>query len=808
MTDTDKTDLTRRKFIKSCAIGTAALAARPFLRYYHADALSPGELGAASFRYSMDQEWLFGGRFVSDCVQPGFNDHAFEKVNIPHCVTKLSWQNWSPADWEDLWIYRRHFNMPEETEGRRVFLNFDGVMVGASPVLNGHNLPQHLGGYLPFNYEITDLVKKNDNVLAVAVDSRWKDVPPTGTPKGVTGVDFLLPGGIHRPVYLRVVPQVFIDDVFASPVNVLNENRSVKVACSINAARTISAPVRIRVEMRDRNKTLSSAEKEFKVWKTGMSEVTLNLTKLGNVRLWDVEQPHLYDVIVTLLINGEPVHDYRTRVGLRDARFELDGFFLNGKRLQIFGLDRHELFPYVGYAMPPRVMRRDAEILRKELNCNMVRCSHYPQSEAFLNACDELGLLVWEEVPGWGYIGDDAWIDLMLRDVKDMVVRDRNHPSIIIWGVRANETQNYPELWGTAKAIANSLDDSRQTTGAMLGRFKSTEGWLQDVFARNDYSCNHTTGVMKLKRPVPGVPFMLSEVVGQIVGVGPAIDHVYRRAADPALQETQAIYHAKAHDQAAACKQDSGATAWCAYDYASLNKNAYKGIKYPGVMDFFRVPKKGATFYQAQVDPSVRPVIEPNFYYQFGDKMPYGPGKNVAIFSNCESLELYVEDKLSATAKPDRIHFPNIKYPPFFVNLEIRSGTNPECRIEGYVGNRLLLSKSYSPDTSQDRFQLEADDAELIGDGSDATRLVFKVVDKFGEDRLFGAGIVSLEIDGPGRIVGDNPFSLDGSGGVGAVWIKTLPNTKGTIEVKARHSILGAKSVAINVAPDNATTRI
>ena len=141
----------------------------------------------------------------------------------------------------------------------------------------------------------------------------------------------------------------------------------------------------------------------------------------------------------------------------REARFTVDGFFLNGRRLQLFGLDRHEIYPYVGGAMPGRVMRRDAEILKKEFNCNIVRCSHYPQSEAFLDACDELGLMAWEEPPGWGYLGDEAWKDLVVRDVKQMIRRDRNHAAIVIWGVRVNESANDQSLYRRTTAAAKLL---------------------------------------------------------------------------------------------------------------------------------------------------------------------------------------------------------------------------------------------------------------------------------------------------------------------------------------------------------------
>jgi beta-galactosidase len=180
-------------------------------------------------------------------------------------------------------------------------------------------------------------------------------------------------------------------------------------------------------------RVFASARQILKLENAGKTEVAPTLSKPGNVTLWDVATPRLYDAVTTLSIDGKPVHDYRVTVGFREARFEVDGFFLNGKRFQLFGLNCHELYPYVGSAMPRRVLRRDAEILRREFNCNVVRCSHYPQSEAFLDACDELGLMVWEEMPGWQYLGDEAWKELALRDVREMVTRDRNHPAIVIW---------------------------------------------------------------------------------------------------------------------------------------------------------------------------------------------------------------------------------------------------------------------------------------------------------------------------------------------------------------------------------------
>jgi beta-galactosidase len=805
----------RRDFIKTCSMGTAALASGSVLGFFGgARARAAVPAGAARYSFSLDQNWLFGGRWNgdSDFLQPGYNESGFETVTLPHCVAKLSWEGWVTDDWAGLWVYRRHFAMRDEFKNRRVFLDFDGVMSRAVPVLNGHALPDHIGGYLPFQYEITSLLDKQ-NVLGVAIDSRWLSVPPEGYAKGPNQIDFLEPGGIVRSVRLRAVPQIFIADLFAKPVRVLHTDRRVEVACMIDAGVVPQKSLRLQVDMMDGNRRVATDSKDLDVSQAGKIEADLLLSDLDNVKLWDMDTPQLYDIVATLYLGDEPLHDYRVRVGLREARFEVDGFFLNGKRLQLFGLCRQELLPYTGFAMPPRVMRRDAEILKRELNCNAVRCSHYPQSPAFLDACDELGLMVWEELPGWHYIGNQTWQDLAVRDVQDMVRRDRNRPSVIIWGVRINESANVPEFYKRTTAAAKELDDSRPASGAM-DRY-GLKGWSEDVYAFNDYQHDEKTGELDLKQPLPGVPFILTETVGQLVGPGSTIAHKYRRAGDVALQEKQAVYHAQAHDQAAA-RGISGVFAWCAFDYPS-GENPYNQIKCPGVADIFRIPKLGATFYQAQVSPDARPVIEPNFYWDFGPQTPNGPGKNVAIFSNCDRLEIFVGEEKIASATPDHAGFPNLKYSPFFCDLEVanpgfgKTKTPPELRIDGYVGENLALSRSFSGDLSKDKFTLVADDDTLIADGSDATRLVFRVMDQYGAPRPFANGAVVFRVDGPGIILGDNPFTLlDDSGGVGAVWIKSLPNQTGTIFVRATWSTSNGDAqatdearVSIEVLPDS-----
>lgn len=745
----------------------------------------------------MDRNWTVTRISNETPEQPLPNAGQSPQITLPHCVGELSWQKWDPSSWEDLWLYRRSLLVPQEFRNLRLFLHFDRIMAKATPIVNGHALPQHLGGFLPFEHEITSLITGPDNSLSVAVDSRWSNVPPSGSPKGPASIDYMLPGGICGSAELRAVPQIFIKDVSAKPVSVLNSDRRLEISCDIDSALAAATPVRLVATLYKNEQIVERTSRSVEI-KQNRQDVSLVLGDLKNVMLWDIETPYLYDLVVTLFVHESPLHTYKVRVGFRDARFELDGFFLNGKRLQLFGLNRHELYPYVGFAAPDRALRHDAEYLRRQLNCNIVRCSHYPQSEAFLNACDELGLLVWEEIPGWQYIGDKSWQDVALQNVEDMVRRDRNHPSIVIWGVRINESPNDAELYRRTREIARSLDGTRPTSGTMTpsSRKDWRQQWHQDVFAFDDYHAA-ADGSVGIDDPLPGVPYMIAEAVGQYsYGTTKNFTRKYRRAANPVKQAEQALLHAQAHSKAAVNPRCSGVIAWCAFDYASL-LNAYSGVKCPGIADTFRIPKLGASFYLAQVDPSVRTIIEPSFYWDFGPNTPSGPGKRAAIFSNCEYLEVFIDDKLHARLESDKEAFPNLKSAPFFADLSMDGVSKPELRIDGYIGNTMSLSRSFSSDKSADQLWLHTDDAEIKADGSDATRVAFAVVDRFGVPRAYAKGEVNFELTGPGVVIGDNPFSLDDSGGVGAIWVKGVPDNPGRITLNASHTTLGKKSIEI-----------
>jgi beta-galactosidase len=768
-----------------------------------ADTSGPaGVSGPAARTLPFDAGWLFGAASAGSSL-PGFDDSALAPVTLPHTVVPLSWQDWDPRGWERVWVYRKHFDAPPWVTGMRVFLDFSAALTHSTVTLNGAEVADHLGGYLPFRAEITGRLLPSGNVLAVTLDCTFNlDVPPNRpAPHLSSSVDFWQPGGIYRGAALRAVPQVFIADVFAKPLGVLDASaRRLVVQATVDAGAPADGAAEVAVDLLDGDAVIASGRVPVAITQAGRVTVTASLSGLGGITLWDVASPKLYHVVTTLLVNGSPVHDYRVRVGFREAEFRRDGFFLNGRRVKLFGVNRHQFFPFAGAAMPARVQARDAWIIRHELNCNIVRCSHYPQSEDFYDACDEIGLLAWEEAPGWGYLGGDAWQARAYRDVGDMIVRDRNHPSIVIWGARLNETRGDAAFYTRTNELAYALDDSRPTGGAVAGQRLTTD-YQQDVWCQNDYV--HVTDAAGIKEPAlqppvagVGAPYLVSEAIGTLSG--PAV--YYRRGDPQAVQQGQAAAHGRAHDSAASDDRYCGLLAWCGFDYPSGNGNHYRGVKYPGVVDQFRIAKPGAAIYQAQVDPRIIPVIAPAFYWDFGPTSPVTELPRAMICANTDRLEVYVGGRHFATVTPDAAGYSHLAYPPSFVDFRSVDGAAlPELRIDGYLGSVKVASRSLAADPAGDVLWLSADDAEIDGDGVDATRVAFRAVDRYGAPRPYVGGQVSFDVAGPAVLIGDNPFDFAAAGGAGAVWVRSLPGSPGAVTVRAGHPSLGGALTQVEV---------
>jgi beta-galactosidase len=593
-------------------------------------------------------------------------------------------------------------------------------------------------------------------------------------------------------VTLRVVPDAYISDVFATLFDVLSARPGVDLSVTVDSLTRLRDPVALTVELLDGDRKLKTRTVEEKINRE-TNVFALDLRGLRGIALWSPSRPKLYTLRVTMSSATIPTHTVEANIGFRQASFEQDGFYLNGERLQIFGLNRHQLFPYTGMAAPARLQARDVQLIKDELNCNMVRCSHYPQSPHFLDACDQLGLMVWEEPPGWQYVGDDNFDGIFLQNVHDMVIRDRNRPSVVVWGTRLDETASYPTLYAEARQLAYQLDGTRQTSGAM--DTQSTTGWAEDVFAFDDYGSSD--GNAAVSPPVPGVPYLISEAVGAITG-----PPLYRWIDTSQVLQDQANLHAQVNQAARGNPAYSGVLGWCSVDYASLSGGArnWQNLRWPGVLDTFRVLKPGASFYRSQVSPQVAPVIVPAFYWDFGPNSPAtGPGPNAILATNCDQLSIYIDGQPLTVATPDITNFGDLPYPPVLVDLTVDGSTLPELTVLGYSAGSQVATLQMSANPATDRLVLDLEDAKIVGDGTDATRLGFRALDAYGNQRPYVAGEVTMSLTGPATIVGQNPFAFVIYGGVGAVIIRSEAGRSGVVSVRASHPTLGTATAKLTV---------
>jgi len=789
--------LLRRDFIKT----TASLVAASALPAPGAVAQNK-EMRTRSV-LPINRNWRYSPAKLEGAHLPAFNDAAFEIVTIPHTNIKLPWHSFDDKSYKFISTYRRRFRLPAGAQGKRVFVDFEGAMTASTVWINGVALGEYKGGFTPFSFELTPhLHPDEDNVLAVELDSTERaDIPPFGH-----DIDYMTFGGIYREVSLRLVSLTYIDNIFARPVDVLSGNPSLEVDCML-AGQATDGAIALEVELRDGRGMIAKAVQPVNIdaaadphtsldpataaavyasaeTRTDPARHTVPLKGLGAIQLWELERPTLYTVHVRLTQGGKTIDEDTRRIGFREAKFTEQGFSLNGKVVKLRGLDRHQTFPFVGQAMPARVQRKDADILRKDLHCNIVRTSHYPQSQHFLDRCDEIGLLVLEEIPGWQHIGPEPWKQLSIDNVGRMIRRDWNHPSIILWGVRINESSDDHDFYTRTNALAHALDPTRQTGGI---RNRRQSELLEDVFTINDFG-------FPLQEPNHPL-YLNTEFVG----------HTYptKSTDDDERQREHTLRHARIHNQLASNRQYAGGIGWCAFDYNThANFGAGDRICYHGVMDIFREPKPAAGFYKSQCDPAEEIVLEPAFHWAPSDEA--GGFTRAVICSNCEHLKCYMREtgleasewKLFAELDPDRSEFEHLTYAPFSFDIRhidyralgFRWG---DLRIDGYIKGQKAISKSFSGHGVDRNFAILPDDTTLLADGADTIRVVLRVTDEFGVTRTYANDPIVFTLDGPAELIGNNPFSL--VGGTGAVWIRAKEQA-GMVRLTAKHPCLGSQT--------------
>ena len=597
--------------------------------------------------YDWNEGWLFAPTFDPALVRPECQPEL-TPVRLPHTVKVLPYNYCNENEYQRLCGYRREFFAPKEWEGRTVLLTFGAIAHDATVFCNGRRLFHHGCGYTSFTVDLTCALRLGQkNVVAVRCDCREDlNIPPFGGQ-----MDQLTYGGIYRAVCLDIKEPAYLRDVFieanaAGDFRIYSSTVGETVGCTLQAE--IRSPAGSRALY------------------NGVLSLPITGT-LNGVHPWSVEHPTLYTLTVRLIRPGtgglpDRVLDEKTlRFGFRTLQFVAGGLYLNGQRVELRGLNRHQSYAYQGYAMPDSIQRLDAQILKKQLGCNAVRTSCY--DPAFLDACDELGLLVFAEMPGWQHVGDDSWKAQALQNCREMVCQCRNHPSIFLWGARVSGSADDEVFCKRTNEAIHRLDPTRPTGGTHQRR----KGLLlEDVYAYNDYSYRgRGTGCEPRAAVTPDTRkgYLISEFGGQQFPTKAFDDESHRLM--------HALRIAAVLNDTIAQQGVAGSFGWCMADYNTHREfGSGDRICYHGVLDLFRNPKLAAAVYASQKIPRAPSdiVLEVSSGMVLGD-LPEGMAGACWVFTNAESLRLYRDNDFVAEFAPDRRgRFAALPHPPIEVN--------------------------------------------------------------------------------------------------------------------------------------------
>ncbi|ODT73190.1 MAG: beta-D-galactosidase [Pelagibacterium sp. SCN 63-23] len=726
-----------------------------------------------------NSSWLFEGK---------------DQVRLPHNAVDLPFSYFDEKAYQRPFTYEKRFTVDPAWQGREVSVLFDGAMANARVHLNGVEIATHRDGYTPFEARLTGRLTSGENVLTVTIDgSENPEIPPFGGQ-----IDYLTYAGLYREAWLRVTAPVFVADAKIETPDVLAEKKSVRARIDLANPQGLPLSGTVLAQLLDADGTLLASTD------AAIAGASLNIgfDDLAGIVLWDISNPALYTLAV-IVDTAEGQDEAKFRFGFRSAEFTTEGFKLNGQALKLRGLNRHQSFPYVGYALGRSAQERDAEILKNQLKLNMVRTSHYPQSHYFLDRCDELGLLVFEEIPGWQHIGGDGWKDGAVENVRRMITRDWNHPAIVIWGVRINESQDDHDFYARTNALARELDTTRPTGGV---RYITDSELLEDVYTMNDFILgneelggNRPRTPLRPQQEVTGldrvVPYMITEYGG----------HMYPTKSwdQEQRQAEHVLRHLEVMNAAYGDPEIAGCIGWCAFDY-NTHKDFGSGdrICHHGVMDMFREPKFAAYAYISQCDPSDEPILKPVTFWARGERN-IGGVLPLIVLTNCDEIELAYGNNPPKRFRPDREAFPHLPHAPVIIRREHLTEEElglwgmswEDAKVTGFVGGKAVAEVDFIADPVAHALEVVPDTAEIGPDG-DTTRVMVRALDQSGRKLPFFPEPVAIEVSGAAERLGPGLVPL--RAGSTGFWLRSTG--KGPITVTVTSERLGRAVVTLTAS--------
>lgn len=759
--------------------------------------------------FGFNQNWEFfrpaaakPGEAKAPAVDPLTQPVAWETVALPHTVRIEPLNASGGRNYQGVCYYRKTITPDAAWAGKRILLHFEGAMQVADIFLNGEKLTTHFGGYQPFTLDLTGKLRPGRaNTLLLRLDNSDNAEVPPGKPQN--GLDFTYFGGLYRNVRLELLNPLHITDeyladttagggIFVTYPDVSADSATVRAKVQVRNEGTAAVTARVRCGI-DGQSVLS----EPLALAPGESRDATLEVKLQKPRLWHPDHPSLYTLRTEVVQDGRIVDARDTRIGIRHVEFKPDGLYINGAKYCALGVNRHQDHPYVGYALSDAQHYRDARKLR-DAGFTSFR-SHYPQAPAFMDACDELGILCVVSNPGWQFFGNQTWAGRTFQNAREMVRINRNHPSAVIWEPFPNET-HYSEEY------ARKLHD-----------IVHAEYPGDQCFTAGDPEIGHAKKFINVawsREPVAGMPFWGREW-------GDSVDDWTDQQGRVRIARgwgelpliAQAVNHAVKLDamlKKAGGGPDktrlSGAGLWAGIDcYRGYHHQPFLG----GPLDLFRLPKFSYYFFQSQRDPTLKlenadsgPMVFIANYATCHSQ------PTVVVFSNCEEVRFYENGKLAATQKPDPGYV--LAHPPFTFNARSEkaekttyymTNTNAptaeagyhyepaEYKAEGLIGGKVVATHTVRAPGVMRKIVLEADYSgrPLTAEAGDWIRVYARICDGRGTVHPYADDLVTFSVEGEGAVIGDaaigaNPVKAEA--GIATVLVRAS-GKPGKITVRA-----------------------
>ncbi|MEO8237028.1 MAG: glycoside hydrolase family 2 TIM barrel-domain containing protein [Flavobacterium sp.] len=732
----------------------------------------------------------------------------WEKVTIPHTnriESLVVIKQFQGTSW-----YQKNFKV-DNSKDQKTFLYFEGVMQEADAWINDKKVSNHKGGYLPFTVDVTPYLNSNkENTIKVKVNNEDNADFLPGKP--LKDLDFNYYGGIYRNVYLIRTSKLYITD-------------------AVNANKIASGGVYVNFENINKNEASGTVQvhfkNEFPADKTGFlkyiltdnkgvklefksenfnikSNSDLALTQkilVKNPKLWSIYNPNLYRLEVRIISDKKIIDSYSEKIGIRKSELKADGYYLNDEKLYITGTNEHQEYPYLGYAISDEAQYRDA-VKIKNAGFDFVRLSHYPHSEAFLNACDELGILVMNSLTGWQFFGNETFQKNAYQDIRDMARRDRNHPSIIFWEASLNETDMSKEFMKEAtKTLKEELPFDHNYSASWIdnGNYDLFIPARQHAKAP-DYWTKYNKGNRKIFIAEYGDWEYYAQNAGfnqtQFANLKENERTSRQLRGDGEKRLLQQAYNfQEASNSNRKGAQTIGEANWVMFDY---NRGYSPDLESSGISDIFRIPKFAYFFYQSQRDANV--VLDKKLFsgpvVSIANNWTAESPLNVTVYSNCDEVALYLNDVL--TAKQKAIIDSNndkLEHAPFIFKInEFKVGT---LRAEGFIdGKKVASAVVKTPETaSKINLSYDISSKAINPEFPDMVFVYAKITDANGTIILTATNEVTFAVsEGNAELIGQNPIKAEA--GIATIILKTK-NLKKKITLKATSEKLQNNTITI-----------